>query len=198
MAQRGDEFFNPVTKTRVVFLSVPADTGGRELAVDWFVPPGETLPAAAHYHLGTDGGIAERFEIIAGTASCKVGDKTITVSAPATIDIAFNQIHTHPANIGAQELHVRQIGQRDTADPALDRVVGFFETLLALSQQGKANRKGDITNPLQAALTINDMLLDPTFLPGLPRGFQKAAFGSLARLARWRGYQAYHQPQTSA
>ncbi|MGB3864732.1 MAG: hypothetical protein WBA29_03770 [Xanthobacteraceae bacterium] len=196
MARRGDSLFNPVTKTRVVFSAVPVDNGGRELAVDWHVPPGEMLPAAPHYHAGPSGQIAETFTIITGTARLKVDNKTLTVSAPNAVDIGFDQVHTHPMNAGSDELHVRQTGVRIDPDPEmLTRVEQFLETLVALSQQGKANRKGDITNPLQAALTIHELLLDPTFLPILPRRFQTFAFGLLARVARRRGYIAYHKPQ---
>jgi mannose-6-phosphate isomerase-like protein (cupin superfamily) len=196
MARKGDELFNPVTKTRVVFVEVPADNDGRELAVDWHVPPGETLPVAPHYHAGPTGGVAETFTFISGSATMKVGGRKLTISAPSTIEVRFNEVHTHPANAGDGELHVRQSGTRDLPEPEmLGRVEQFLETLVALSQQGKVNRKGDITNPLQAALTINDLLLAPTFLPILPRGFQKAAFGALARIARRGGYRAYHRPR---
>jgi hypothetical protein len=195
MARQGDDLFNPVTKTRVVFVAVPADNGGRELAVDWYVPPGEMLPAAPHYHAGQGGGIAETFTVIAGTAALKVGGRKLTVSAPGAVDIGFNQIHTHPANVGSDELHVRQTGTRVDPEPEmLGRVEQFLETLVALSQQGKVNRRGDIKNPLQAGLTIHELLLDPTFLPVLPRKFQTFAFGLLARMARRRGYAAYHKP----
>lgn len=198
MARRGDSLFNPVTKTRIVFVAVPADNGGRELAVDWYVPPGEMLPAAPHYHAGPRSGIAETFTVIAGTATLKMDGKKLTVSAPNAIDIGFHQIHTHPANAGSDELHVRQSGTRVDPEPeTLGRVEQFLETLVALSQQGKATRRGDIKNPLQAALTIHDLLLDPTFLPVLPRKFQTLAFGLAARLARRRGYAAYLPPAIS-
>lgn len=199
MARQGDHLFNPVTRTRVAFIAVPADNGGHELAVDWHVPPGEMLPAAPHYHVGPSGEIAETFTVIAGTAALKVGGQKLIVSVPNAVDIGFNQIHTHPANAGSDELHVRQSGARIVAEPEmLTRVEQFLETLVALSQQGKANRKGDITNPLQAALTIHALLLDPTFLPILPRRFQTFAFGLLARMARRRGYVAFHKPQMLA
>ena len=199
MAQRGDEFFNPVTRTRVVFVEVPADNGGRALIVDWYVPPGEALPGAPHSHAGPDGETAETFTVIAGTATMKVAGRDLTVAAPGAVAVGFNQVHTHPANSGDAELHVRQSGTRDRPEPeTLGRVEQFLETLIALSQAGKANRRGDITNPLQAALTIDALLLDPTFLPLLPHAVQRFAFGSMARLARWRGYKAYHAPRPTA
>lgn len=180
----------------MVFVEVPADNGGRELTVDWYVPSGETLPAAPHYHAGPGGEVAETFTIISGTATLKVGGRKHTVVAPASIDIGFNEVHTHPANAGDGELHVRQSGIRAQPEPEmLGRVEQFLETLVALSQQGKVTRKGDIRNPLQAAVTINDLLLNPTFLPMLPASTQRFIFKAIAKVARRRGYRPYHRPQ---
>jgi quercetin dioxygenase-like cupin family protein len=197
MAERGDAFYNPVTKTRVVFVTVPEDNGGREMVIDWFVPPGEMLPAARHYHAGPDNVIVERFEILAGTATCWVGKDKRTVSAPGLVEIPFNVVHVHPRNVGRDMMHVRQtpwaVSEPNLA--LLTRIERYFETLIALSQQGKANRKGDFINPLQAALTIEETLLDPSFLPVMPRNAQKALFGSMAGLARRLGFQACHRPR---
>jgi len=196
MGRRGDELFNPVTKTRVVFVETPADNAGHELSVDWYVPPGEGLPVAPHYHAGPVDQVAETFTVISGNTSMRVGRRQLTVSAPSAIDVRFNEVHTHPVNAGRDELHVRQTGKRDQPElEMLSRVEQFLETLVALSQQGKVNRKGDVSNPLQAAITINDLLLDPTFLPGLSPGLQKGIFGALAQIARWAGYQPLRRPR---
>jgi len=197
MAERGDAFYNPVTKTRVVFLTVPADNGGREMVIDWYVPPGEMLPAAKHYHGGPANAIVERFEILSGTTTCWVGADKRTVSAPGVIEIPFNVVHIHPRNVGSDMLHVRQ-SPWVAPEPnlvLLTRIERYFETLIALSQKGKVNRKGDFINPLQAALTIHETLLDPSFLPVIPQNVQKALFGSMARLARRLGYQACYRPE---
>ncbi len=196
MASNGSELFNPVTRTRVVFVAAPSENGGRAIAVDWFVPPGEMLPGRPHYHAGPAGEIAERFEIITGTASCTVNGRRLDVRAPTVIDIPFGAVHIHPANTGDGELHVRQSAEFDPPRPdVLLRLESFFETLMALSQQNRVRRNGDIRDPLQLALTFHESLLDPTFLPGLPKGTQKALFGGLARLARALGYKASHHPQ---
>ncbi len=195
MAATGAELFNPATRTRVVFVTVPADNGGRAIAVDWFVPPGETLPSRPHYHAGPQGGVAERFDILAGRAALALGKRKLVVEAPATIDVAFNELHVHPSNAGDGELHVRQRAELDPPQPdVLFRLERFFETLMALSQQGKVRRNGDIKNPLQLAVTLDAFLLDPTFLPGLPQGAQKVIFGGLAKVARRLGYVPYHAP----
>lgn len=198
MAERGNTFYNPVTKTRVVFVTVPADNGGREMVVDWYVPPGERLPAAPHYHAGPDGVIVERFEILSGTATYRVRAEKRTVTAPGVVDIPCNNVHVHPHNVGQDMLHVRQYPWV-LPEPnlvLLTRIEHYFETLIALSQQGKANRRGDFINPLQAALTIEETLLDPSWLPAIPRPAQKALFGSLAALARRMGYRAHHRPKS--
>lgn len=196
MAKTGAELFDPATKIRVLFVATPGESGGRALAVDWFVPPGETLPNRAHYHAGPPGMVAESFDILSGAAECSVAGRKIVVRAPATVEIGFNELHIHPRNIGDGELHVRQRAEFDPPKPEiLFRLERFFETLIALSQQGKVRRNGDIKNPLQLALTLDAYLLDPTFLPGLPKGAQKALFGGLARMARTLGYRAYHEPR---
>jgi mannose-6-phosphate isomerase-like protein (cupin superfamily) len=197
MAERGDAFYNPVTRTRVVFLTVPADNGGREMVIDWYVPPGEMLPAAKHYHGGPANAIVERFDILSGTTTCWIGSEKRTVSAPALIEIPFNVVHVHPRNVGSETLHVRQ-SPWVAPEPSLvllTRIERYFETLIALSQKGKVNRKGDFTDPLQSALTIHETLLDPSFLPVMPESVQKALFGSMAGLARRLGYQACYRPQ---
>ena len=43
MANVSDTYFNPVTRTKLVFVGTAASSGGRELAIEWFVPPGERL-----------------------------------------------------------------------------------------------------------------------------------------------------------
>ena len=196
MVGSGDEIYNPVTRTRVVFVTAPADNDGRVIAVDWYVPPGEALPLMPHYHAGPAGEVAESFDVIAGTAACTVGKRRIVVTAPATIEVRFNEHHVHPRNVGQDELHVRQRAEpREPMPETLQRLQLFFETFMALSQKGKVNRRGDITDPLQSAVTFDAYLLDPTYLPVVPPAMQKVLFGGMAWLGRRLGYEAYHAPE---
>lgn len=198
MARRGSRIFNPVTRTHVVFEAAPSENEGRAIVVDWFVPPGEMLPGRPHVHIGPAGQVAESFDILAGTAEVVVNGRTIELSAPATLDIHFNQNHVHPANVGKVELHVRQRAEPEPPQPdVLLRLEQFFETLMALSQRGKVRRNGDMKDPLQLALSMQEFLLDPTFVAGVPQGLQKAMIGGMARLARKLGYRAYHEPDWS-
>jgi hypothetical protein len=73
MAVRGDSYFNPASRTRLVFVELPEDNGGRGLVMDWFVAPGEWLVGAAHIHAGPDGLVVERFDLTAGSAACRIG-----------------------------------------------------------------------------------------------------------------------------
>jgi hypothetical protein len=196
MASAGDAFYNPTTHTRIVFVQVPADTGGASMVVDWYVPPGERLPAARHYHAGPDGVPVERFEVLHGVAGCRVGRAVHSLGAGDRVDIPFNVTHVHPWNVSDTLLHVRQSSFLPEPDlKVLTGVERFFETLVALSQQGKATRRGDIRNPLQSALTLHETLIDPTFLPVIPRGVQKRVFARLAAIARRRGYRGVIAPE---
>lgn len=196
MAQHGDTYFNPVTKTRLVFVTTADDSGGHELAMEWFVPPGERLAAAAHQHNGPDGISIEFFDILEGSAACKIGKVTHTASAPATFAIPTNMPHVHPWNTGPAMLHVRQRIVLPEPDAALLKgVERFFETLTALSQQRKASRKGDIYNPLQGALVLHDGLLPVTTVAGIPITLQVKLFSVLSALGRRLGYQAHIMPK---
>jgi hypothetical protein len=198
MANVGDTYFNPVTKTKLVFAGTANSSGGRELAIEWFVPPGERLAAAAHCHAGPDGFGIEHFDLIAGSATCRIGRAEWSATAPHTFVIPANTPHVHPWNIGMTTMHVRQRITPPVPEPAiLQGVERFFETLTALSQQGRANRKGDIRNPLQGALVLTDGLLPVTYIAGIPIGAQTWLLNGLAGLGRRLGYQAHIMPEKS-
>jgi len=196
MARPADSYFNPVTRTRLVFVTTAESSGGRELAMDWFVPPGERLAAAPHCHAGPDGFAIEHFDLLDGSGACRIGRREFSANAPFTFDIPANTPHVHPWNTGSTTMHVRQRITPPTPDIAiLKGVERFFETLTALSQQGRANRKGDIPNPLQGALVLTDGLLPVTYIAGIPLRLQVPLLNGVAGLARRFGYQAHIMPE---
>jgi hypothetical protein len=196
MAEPGDTYFNPVTRTKLVFITTAAASGGRELAMEWLVPPGERLAAAAHCHAGPEGFGIEHFDLLEGSAACRIGRQELSAKAPHTFTIPSNTSHVHPWNIGTTVMHVRQRITPPTPETAiLEGVERFFETLTALSQQGRANRKGDVRNPLQGALLLSDGLLPATYIAGIPLGVQVHLLNGLAGLARKLGYQAHIMPE---
>lgn len=196
MANPGDTYFNPVARTKLVFVTTSASSGGRELEMEWLVPTDERLAAAAHCHAGPEGFGIEHFDLLEGSAAWRIGREEFSANAPHTFTIPTNTSHVHPWNIGATVMKVRQRITPPTPDMAiLAGVERFFETLTALSQQGRANRKGDIRNPLQGALVLADGLLPVTYLAGVPLGVQVRLLSGLAGLARRLGYQAHIMPE---
>lgn len=196
MAKPGDTYFNPVTKTKLVFVTTAAASDGRELVMEWFVPPGERLAAAAHCHAGPDGFGIEHFDLLEGSAACRIGREELSAEAPHTFTIPTNTPHVHPWNTGMAMMRVRQRITPPTPEMAiLEGVERFFETLTALSQQGRANRKGDIPNLLQGALVLTDGLLPVTYIAGIPLRIQVGLLNGLAGLGRRLGYQPHIIPE---
>lgn len=195
MTEQGDSYFNPANNTRLVFTELPKDNGGVRLVMDWFAGPGETLPNTRHYHAGPADFASERFDLFAGSAVYWIGDTELRANAPHSFDIPCNTVHVHPRNVGSGEMHVRQTVTTPQPDlHNLQRAQHFFETLVALGQQGKTDRECNFTNRLQSALTVKETLLDPTWLADQPQALQRASLGLAATLALTLGYKARHQP----
>ncbi|KAB2910138.1 MAG: hypothetical protein F9K29_25365 [Hyphomicrobiaceae bacterium] len=89
MAQSGDQLWNPVSKTCIIFISTAEESAGKELVVDWIVDPGKRLVAAAHLHPGPQGAVAETLEVLAGVAGCRIGRETLRGAAAARVGSAL-------------------------------------------------------------------------------------------------------------
>ena len=193
MARPGDAVVDPAG-LRLVFRETAASSGGAAIALDWFVPPGGRLVALPHVHPFD----AETFEIFAGRARYRVGRRVYEQDAPYAYGVPPGAQHVHAANVGPTPLHIRQTVRRDPPDgPLLEGVERFFETLFALAQRRKVTSGGVILDPLQGAATLS-LLLPFSYLPLLPRGFQRVAIGGLGRLAERVGYAAHLEPEWSA
>jgi hypothetical protein len=194
MARPGDEVVDP-TGLRLVFLETASSSDGAAIALDFFVPPGGRLVPLPHVH-PTD---VEVFELVSGRARYRVGRHAYERDAPYTYGVPPGALHVHPANAGDGELHVRQIVRPDPPNRRL--VAGaerFFETAFALAQRREVHAIGLFKDPLQSAITLNDLLFPFAYLPWLPIAAQEALIGRLAEVARGRGYQAYVEPRRSA
>jgi hypothetical protein len=75
-----------------------------------------------------------------------------------------------------------------------ERFAHMIETLFGLARLGHVDAKG-MPNPLQLALTAREFR-DVFVLRSPPPAVQRALFGMLAPVARWRGYRATY-PQLS-
>ena len=108
MASPADAYFNPVTRTKLIFVTTGESSDGRELAIDWFVPPGERLAAIPHCHGGPDGFDIEHFDLLQGSAACSIAGVRREAKAPYTFSVPCNTPHIHPWNTRSTTLHVRQ------------------------------------------------------------------------------------------
>ena len=194
MARPGDELVDP-TGLRMVFVETASSSAGAAFSLDWFVPAGGRLVALAHVHPHD----FEVFEILAGRARYRVGRHVYERSAPYAYAVPAGALHVHPANAGDTVLHVRQsVRPQPPNERLVEGVERFFETMFALAQRGKVLRGGVIADPLQAALTLGDLLQPFAYLPWLPPGAQRTALGRLGDVARRRGYAAHVEPERVA
>ena len=173
---------------RLVYVATPWDTAGKLIELDWYARPGALTAGRPHQHAP---GAVESWELVAGEAVYKVGRSEHRVRAPHRWTIPADTSHVHPSNAGDDEMHVRQAIATETEGEALEGVARYFETLFALSAQGKVKPNGDIRDPLQQVLTIHDLLMPASWLPFPPRVVQRALFTPLAALARATGRRAY-------
>jgi hypothetical protein len=184
MPQAGLELHDDRRGLRLVYRTT---TPGR-LEMDWYVAPGR--PTVGRPHVHAVGG-QESFALLAGEAAYRVGKDEQRASAPHDWVIPPDTAHVHPWNVGDGELHFRQTVESEAHPEVPEGVARYFETVFALSAQGKVDEKGDITDVLQSAVTIYELLMPGSWLPFPPRSVQRALFAALAAIARRTGRKAY-------
>ena len=177
MITPGDVLEHPITGETIIFRQTAATTGGKLVGVDFYMRPGAFV-AAEHIHPHQE----ERFEVIAGTLSGRVGGKELAGVKGETVVVPPGTPHLW-WNSGNEELHVRV-----EVRPALT-IEGFFETFFGLAQAGKVSTKTGLPNPLQMAVTLR-AYQDVLILAKPPRPVQTVLFGSLAAVGRVLGYKA--------
>lgn len=188
MPHTGLELTDEARGLRMVYRAGPWDTDGRRIDLDWYARPGALTAGRPHIH---SPGATESWELVSGEAVYRVGKGEERVQAPHSWTIPANTSHVHPSNVGEAEMQVRQTITTETEAEALEGVARYFETLFALSAQGKVKPNGDIKDPLQQVLTIHELLMPGSWLAGPPRWAQRALFVPLAALARRTGREAY-------
>jgi quercetin dioxygenase-like cupin family protein len=188
MAKAGQTFENPVTGERMVFNKTAYESNGTVLDIEFFVKPNSGQGLAAHFHPY----FAERVEIIAGLAHYKLGGTELPANAGDMVMLPKDVPHVHPWNTGNDMLHWRKITQLDKPDMELLLAsAGFFESLYALAQQGKAGKDGLPKNPLQTVVLLQ--ALEPSaYVAGIPLWIQRPLFVLLAALGRALGYKSYY------
>ncbi len=180
MAHAGQTNTNAVSGERITFIRTSADTGGEVLEVELELAPDGHVPAM-HVHPRQE----ERFEVLEGTMSFRLGRRKITAGPGETVVVPAGAAHKFAnAGDGAARCRVE-------VRPAL-KMEELFETACALAEEGKTTRKG-MPRPLHLALFVH-AFRDEVQAPFPPAWMQRASLKPLAALARLRGHDARYRP----
>lgn len=180
MIHSGDTLHNPVTGEVIRFVKAAADTGGEYVLVEVVVEPNGAV-AAAHVHPYQ----TEIFEILEGEVTFRAGKETIVAKAGDTVRVDPGTTHRF-WNAGETDARFRT-----EIRPALE-FESLIETMFALANDGKTNRKG-LPNPLRLAVIANAHF-DDVRLPFPPAWMQKVGLALGAPLGRLVGYRATYEP----
>jgi mannose-6-phosphate isomerase-like protein (cupin superfamily) len=180
MIRTGDVLHNPVTGELIQFLKTSADTKGEFVEIEVIVEP-DGFVAAAHVHPYQ----SERFTIVAGEVTFVAGGRTFTARAGEEVVVEPGTPHTF-RNSGAEEARFRC-----EIRPAL-AFESLIETMFALANDGKTNRKG-MPNPLRLAVIANAHF-DTVRLPFPPAWLQKAGLALGAPVGKLLGYRPRYAP----
>lgn len=184
MIRTGDTIHNPVTGERITFLATSADTDGEVVVIETVVQPHGSV-AAAHVHPFQ----SERFAVVHGALGMKVRGNKLTLLPDETFIVEPGTPHRF-WNAGENEVSfVCEVR------PAL-QFESLLETMFALAEDGKTNRKG-MPNPLRLAV-IARAHFDTVRLPHPPAWLQKVGLAIGAPLGRALGYTPAYAPDVSA
>jgi quercetin dioxygenase-like cupin family protein len=116
---------NPISGERIVIRTTAAQTGGRLLCFDLFLPPGGHVPAG-HVHPEQ----TERFTIVSGQLQFRIGRRNLLAQAGVTIEIPAGTAHWF-GNSGTEVAQARV-----EVEPAL-RMEELLERTEAMSRSGR-------------------------------------------------------------
>lgn len=175
MIRAGDAITNPVTGERLLFHRTGSDTDGAFVLLEATVQPNGFV-AAAHVHPHQ----SERFDVLEGTLCLRLG-RPLTAHAGDTVTVPAGTAHRfwNAGDDAARFLcEVR---------PAL-AFEQLLETMFALAEDGKTNRKG-MPNPLRLAV-IAKAHFDVVRLPFPPVALQRLGLMAGAALGHALRYEA--------
>jgi mannose-6-phosphate isomerase-like protein (cupin superfamily) len=175
MIRKGDVIENPVTGERLQFLETSQETNGEYVLVEVSVQPNGFV-AAAHVHPYQ----SERFEIESGRVAFKVDGKEFVSGPGASVLVPPGTSHKF---WNAGETVARFVTE---VRPAL-QFERLLETMFALANDGKTNKKG-MPNPLRLAVIANAHF-DDVRLPFPPAWLQRAGLLMGAPAGRLLGFK---------
>ena len=180
MIRTGDTLQNPVTRETLTFLKAARDTGGEYTLVECTVEP-DGFVAAAHVHPFQ----TETFEVVSGRLGIRAGREKLELEPG---DVAVVEPGTpHKFWNAGDDRAVFRCEVR----PAL-QFESLIETMFALADDGKTNRKG-MPSPFRLA-PIANAHFDTVRLPRVPASLQKAALALGAPMGRLFGYGPTYTP----
>ena len=180
--QAGEIFENPVTRERATVLELPwTNPEGRAVAEMTALVGARVV--GEHRHAA----IVERFTTLQGELTVKRDGQTSVLREGESAVVEPGVWHDW-WNASDRDALVRV-----EITPG-ERFALMIETLFGLARLGHVNAKG-MPSPLQLALFASEFS-DVLEFRSPPPAVQRAIFGALAPVARWRGYRATY-PQIS-
>jgi quercetin dioxygenase-like cupin family protein len=176
MAYAGQTIHNPVSGERITFLRTAGDTDGELLELELELTPDGRVPGA-HVHPEQE----ERFHVLEGTMSFRLGLKKIVAEAGDTVVVPAGRTHKFTnAGEGRARARVEVV-------PALD-MEELLCTTAELAHAGHVMRSG-MPKPLHLALFVRRFRREVR-APFPPAPVVQALMAPLAALARRRGHDA--------
>jgi len=162
---------NPVIGDRVTFLKTAEETDGEYLrARVELAPRGGN---AMHYHLT----FTEAFEVLEGRLNVDSDGRHLVLEPGQKALIPKESRHRFYSTSDEPVTFTVEMRPARRMEEALRVAYG-------LARDGKTNAKSVPRNILQLALLYE---LGESYLVGMPLSMQRAVFGLLAKVARWRG-----------
>ena len=189
MISPGFETTDPITQTRIVVVKGARETSGRGWVIEVHCPHGAAPAFLAHVHRTW----TETFEILQGSATCRLGAAELRLEPDETIVMPPNVPHVHPWNTGSGVMVYRQTNDFGASTPqAVDDVLGAFATIHGLAREGRVGKRGMPKNLLQFAATGRTLTKHGGFDAAVPIPLQLGLSATLGRLAEALGYRAVY------
>ena len=182
MAFTGQTIENPVSGEKITFIQTSADTDGELLEIELELSPDGAVPGA-HIHPEQE----ERFEVVEGTMTFRMGLKKIVAGPGDVVTVPAGKVHAFK-NSGEDTAKVRV-----QVRPAL-AMEQLFETTVALAEDGRTTSKG-MPKPLDLALFVRQYQREVK-APFPPAPVVRAMLAPLAWMAMRKGHGERYAPAT--
>jgi len=189
MINPGFETTDPITQTRTVVVKGARETSGRGWVIEVHCPQGAAPAFLPHVHRTW----TEAFEILQGSATCRLGAEERGLEAGETIVMPPGIPHVHPWNTGSGVMVYRQTNDFGASTPeAVHDVLGAFATINGLAREGRIGKRGMPKDLLQLAATGRTLTKHGGFDAAMPIPLQLGLSATLGRLAEALGYRGVY------